>query len=444
MFDLLARAFSAVVGRCSTSKPSSGDLTTILDGVYDALLNADVPHDVAKAFMGVVSHDITQLTPAKGIVFKDQVQKLMYDKVLGFLGGKQPAFSFDAPATLMVMGLQGSGKTTTVAKLASFILQEAERCAKPRRVLVASIDFYRPAAIEQLAYVAEQAGCSFFKSAKKEPIGAIAEIQDYYRKNAFDLLILDTAGRLHTDDALLGELRAIDVILRPKYKILVLDSMTGQESFAVAKAFESVVGFGYAILTKMDSDTKGGAAFAFRYALNKPIIFTGSGEKVADLELFHPDRVAGRLLDIGDLETLLEKTRCVVDENKQEQVYDSLMKGTFNFHDFAEQCDIMKKIGSFAQVASYLPGLGSKMSTQEFDKGERALRKFRAIINSMTPRERTQPALLHRSESRKKRIAKGAGVGIEDVHFLLKRFEEAKQFAKMIKNTDSLKKMFGL
>ena len=258
---------------------------------------------------------------------------------------------------------------------------------------------------------------------------AAKEIFAFGQNDGYDVILLDTAGRLHIDNTMLQELQEIDALLRPSYKMLVLDAMTGQESLAVAKAFDDTIGFQGAVLTKMDSDTRGGAAFAFRFVLKKPIVFVGEGEKVTDLNAFYPDRAADRMFGMGDIRSLLEQAEEKISTAEQERAEQALKSGAFTLQDFADQMAMMNKIGSLSQLLKYMPGMGLNISSEMIQRGERELIKFRAIIFSMTLKERLNAAILN--NSRMQRIAQGAGVGVSDVAKLLKRFEEAKQYVKL-------------
>ena len=274
-------------------------------------------------------------------------------------------------------------------------------------------------------------GASYYQSSETEVIKAAKDIVAYFHRHQYELLLLDTAGRLHVDGHLLEELRQVDALVNAKYKILVLDAMTGQESLRVATAFDQGVGFTAAILTKMDSDTRAGAAFAFRYALKKPIILVGNGERPADLEPFRPERVAQRILGRGDVLTLVEKTEQVIKQTEQAKGAKAFGK-KMNLQDFADQLGMINKVGSLGSIAKYLPGMGSlKVSDDSLQKGEAELKKFKALIQSMTPKERFYPKVL--DGSRKARIAKGAGIHVADVNLLLARFEQIQQFAKIFK-----------
>jgi len=359
----------------------------------------------------------------------EQLTKIVYEKVTAFLGGQQEGFSFLPSQVIMVMGLQGSGKTTTIGKLAHKISADASKKNKTVKVLVASVDFYRPAAIDQLEILAKKVNVSFYRAESNNPVLAAQEIVSFYKRNQFDILFLDTAGRLHVDNQMLGELQEIDALVKPSLKILVLDAMTGQESLAVAKAFDEVVGFHGSILTKMDSDTRGGAAFAFRYVLKKPIIFVGVGEKIEDLNLFYPDRAAERMLGMGDIRSLLERADEKIAAEEQKKAEKALASGRFTLQDFADQMGMMNKLGSLSQLLKYMPGMNVKISPQMIEKGEQEMKRFRAIIFSMTPKERLDASIV--KGTRLQRIASGAGVAVGDVNMLLKRFEEAKQYVRL-------------
>ena len=341
----------------------------------------------------------------------------------------------------MMMGLQGAGKTTTIAKFAFYLKKEAAKKNKKRKILCASVDFYRPAAIDQLEIVSKQAGVDFYRATATNAQDAAREIQAYARSKGYEHLFLDTAGRLHVDNTMLLELKNIDNALQPRHKLLVLDAMTGQESLSVARAFEQAVGFNAAVLSKADSDSRGGAAFSFRYALKRPIAFVGVGEKHADLELFHPERAAKRMLGLGDIDTLLEKADEHIKENEQKKIHQSWESGRFNLDDFAQQMGMINRLGSFSKLMKYMPGMGSmNISDSMLEQGEQEMSQFKAILSSMTLKERVCPKVLN--PSRKTRIACGAGVGVDQVDKLLSRFEQMQQYAKLLKKSGGIQNMF--
>ncbi len=434
MFNFLTERFSSIFSAITGSnKLSEKNMADALDQVKDALLEADVPHHVAKIFC----EDIRTHAIGTKVLFSlkpsDQLVKVVHDRLKFFLGGDSAShLLMHIPLTVMVMGLQGSGKTTSLAKIAHRLKKEWGKKGKRRKILLASVDFYRPAAIEQLKILAKQIDVSFYASPEKDVIKAVHDICQYRKKGCYDILLLDTAGRLHIDQDMLKELQKIQSYLKPNHNIMVLDSMTGQESLNVAQSFEKEVGFDCAMMTKMDSNASGGAALAFRYVIKKPIIFVGTGEKTEDLEVFHPDRMAGRILGMGDVISLAERAEERIDKTQQESSYKALQSGRLTMQDFANQMSMMNKLGSFSQILKYMPGMGGqKISQDMLDRGESEMKKFRAIISSMTPKERSGGIIV--DTSRKKRVARGAGVQPNDVNLLLQRFQQAQQYVKLFK-----------
>jgi signal recognition particle subunit SRP54 len=443
MFDLLSKKFSSLFSQLTGStKLTEQNLQEAFVSVQDALLEADVPYDVVENFIAEVKKEVVGQKVLGALKPAEQLMKVVKDKLIAFLGGKhEAAFSFQLPSVVMVMGLQGSGKTTTIAKLAHWVQREAKTRNKSRRILVGSVDFYRPAAIDQLEVLAKQANVDFYRAQSTDPTGAAQEIMQRYKQGGYELVLLDTAGRLHVDDAMMQELVAIDKLLQPRYKFLVLDAMTGQESLAVAKAFNDQVGFKAAILTKMDSDTRGGAAFAFRFVLEKPIRFVGVGEKVDDLNPFYPERAASRMIGMGDMQSLIDQANEKIKQDDQQAAYKSMSSGKMTLQDFANQMDMVGKLGSLSQVVKYIPGMSNVNISQDMlHKGEVEVNRFKAIISSMTPKERIYPDLL--DGSRKSRVAKGAGVEVQEVNLLLQRFEQVKQYAKLFKKRGFFGKLF--
>jgi signal recognition particle subunit SRP54 len=433
MFDFLSRKFSEIVNKLTDGgKLSESNIAQALESVRDALLEADVPYELVNAFVASVKQDSLGKKVLASVKPGEQFVKIVYDQLVNFMGGTHNSFVFQMPSIVMVMGLQGSGKTTSIAKMVRFVQKEAEKKGKKRRVLMASVDFYRPAAIDQLEVLAQSVNASFFRATSSGPVEAAHEILNYYKKGSYELLFLDTAGRLHVDAPMLQELKKIEQIVHPRHTFLVLDAMTGQESLTVAKAFNEQVPFQGAMLTKLDSDTRGGAAFAFRYALKKPIIFVGTGEKVDDIDVFRPDRISGRILGMGDVLSLVEKAEEQVAEKDKQSLERSLRRGTLTLDDFEAQMSMVSNMGSLTNLMKYMPGMGSvDVKPEVMDKAEREMKLFRAVIRSMTPKERLCPQIL--DGSRKKRIANGAGVDVTMVNLLLQRFEESKQYVKLFK-----------
>lgn len=441
MFDFLSNKFSSIFARITGSdRLTEKNMDELLNKVHDALLEADVPYDVVQGFIKEIKQDVVGQKVFASLKPSELLMKIVHDKILQFLGGQsgQEQFAFQMPSIIMMMGLQGSGKTTTIAKLANFVKKQASERGKTRRIMVGSVDFYRPAAIDQLEILARQADVIFYRSPYTDPVAAAQDIAKQAQQQLCDLLFLDTAGRLHVDNEMIAELKKIDSLIKPKYKLLVIDAMSGQESLRVAQAFENEIGFIAAILTKMDSDTRGGVAFAFKYALKKPILFVAVGEKMQDLELFRPERMASRIIGMGDMISLVEKAQEKIKHSEQERMYDSMSQGKMSLHDFAQQLDMVGKLGSLSSIVKYLPNMGSlNISNDMLQKGEGEIKKFKAIIGSMTPKERIYPKIL--DASRKNRIAKGSGVTVADINTLLSRFEQSQQFMKFFKKMGKTK-----
>lgn len=428
MFDFLSKRFGSIFDQFGKKKLNEADLKETLQLIVDSLLEADVPYDLADQFVRDVQQEVIGQQVIKSLKPGDQFIKIVHDKLKQFLGGPSTEFKPNYPVKILVMGLQGSGKTTSIAKLAHLLEQQQKG---KKRVLFASVDFYRPAAIDQLQQLSQKVSVDFYRSVKTDPIEATADICNHFQTNRYDMLFLDTAGRLHVDQTMLDELVSIKKLVEPTYSFLILDAMTGQESLNVAKTFDQAVGFEYAMLTKMDSDTRGGAAFSFRYALKKPILFVGVGEKIQDIQEFKPDRMAGRILDMGDIVTLAERAEKQIQKSDHDSLYEAMSKGRLTLDDFAKQMEMMGKLGSISSVMKYLPGMGSlNLSEEMIQKGEAELKKFKAIISSMTKKERIKPAIL--DGSRKNRIARGAGLQVSDVNLLLSRFEESQQYVKLL------------
>ncbi len=440
MFDSLSQKISNLFSRIKGNSFSSQEAQKMCSSMKDILIDADVPLHVARNFSQDLEKDIAGISSVKGAKVEDQVVLVTYKKIVSFLGenAANQTLIQAVPSVIMIVGVQGSGKTTTAAKLGYYLKKQIIGSKKNLRVLVASVDFYRPAAIEQLAVMAQKAGIDFYRARTVEPVEATKEIYAHFKAERYDILIFDTAGRLHVDEQMLEEASKIKKVLSPACTILVLDAMTGQESLAIAKSFDAAVPFDGAILTKMDSDARGGAAFSFRYVIGKPIFFVGYGEKVEDLQLFYPRRIAQRMIGMGDLETLSERVESLQKPNDKEKEK-RFLEGEFTFDDFLQQVEMMNKLGSFSQFAKYIPGVGS-LSGDDIARMELQLKKQKAIIASMTPKERCNQVILN--ESRKKRIASGAGVDLKEVDGLLKYFEELRRYAKMMKKQGFLRRLF--
>lgn len=435
MFDFLSEKFSSIFDRLKGEKSfNEQNITQTLESIKEALLQADVPFEVVEQFISQVRSEVLGQKLTVGLKPAEQLSKIIYDKLLLFLSsngqGDKLQFSVKYPAIILIMGLQGSGKTTTLSKIAWYL--KNQKNAKKPKILLASVDFYRPAAIDQLEILAKNCEVSFYRAENSNPVQAAQEIKDYGKKNSFDLILLDTSGRLHVDQKMLEELVSIEKIINPSYKFLVLDSMTGQESLSIAQSFNNATDFIGAILTKMDSDTRGGLAFAFKYVIKKPILFIGVGEKKEDIEPFRAERIAGRILGMGDIKTLVEKAEQKIKQQEQDSLLNSFKTGKLTLQDFSKQLDMLGRLGSLGGIMKYLPGAGSFSLTPEaIENGEKEIKKFKAIISSMTLKERNEPSILN--SSRKNRVAKGSGVQVSDINTLLSRFEQSKQMLKAFK-----------
>ncbi len=409
-------------------KLTERDVKDAMREVRMALLEADVSYKVAKDFTASVTEraigsDVMEsLTPAQMVI------KIVNEELTALMGGGESRIDFPSkpPCVIMMCGLQGSGKTTHTAKLAKLLKKQGHR------PLAVACDIYRPAAIEQLRVVAEKAGVPFFEQGTQNPVKTAKQAIKHARDYGNDVVILDTAGRLHIDEALMGELQNIKKEVQPNEILLVVDSMTGQDAVNVAKSFDEQLSITGVILTKLDGDTRGGAALSVKAVTGKPIKFAGTGEKLDDIEVFHPDRMASRILGMGDMLTLIEEAEEKLDQKKAEEMADRLTKNKMDFNDLLDQFAQIKKMGSVKSILSRLPGMQQQLQDVEID--DRQIDRIEAIILSMTPQERTKPSIIN--PSRKKRIAAGSGMKVEDVNRLIKQLE---QMQKMIKKVTTKK-----
>jgi signal recognition particle subunit SRP54 len=436
MFDFISRKITSIFSWVRGSgKVRQEELDKLYVQLEEALLEGDVPYEVVETFLADMRRTIDVTSFAKlqnpGAALLKHVHKQLLALLSGPAGSNEVP-NFVIPSTVLFLGLQGAGKTTTLAKCARYLKNQAKKRGKERKILCGSVDYYRPAAREQLKILASQVGIDYKEAVATHPVKAAAELAAYAKAQGYEYFLLDTAGRLHINEELTAELVAVVKAVEPKYKILVLDGMTGQESLSVARTFLNTIGFDGAVMSKCDSDARGGAALAFRVTLSKPIWFVGVGEKLDDLEPFVPERMVSRLIGMGDFATLLEKADEVIDKHEQERVANRMMGGDFTLQDFLEQIDMVNKVGALQTLARYLPGV-AQLSPQVVEKGQQEMKKFRAIISSMTKKERILPAILN--GSRRKRIAQGAGVTAQDVNQLIEKFEQSKQFVKMMKKS---------
>ena len=405
-------------------KLKESDIKEVMREVRLALLEADVNYKVAKDFIAAVSEKavgsevLDSLTPAQQII------KIVSDEMTNLMGKENVCIKFSnkIPTIIMMCGLQGSGKTTHCAKLAKHFK------AQGKRPLLVACDIYRPAAIKQLQVVGEQAGVPVFEMGQINPVEIARKAILRAKDHGDDVVILDTAGRLHIDEELMNELSAIKSQVMPHEILLVVDSMTGQDAVTVAKTFDDKLGIDGVILTKLDGDTRGGAALSVRAVTGKPIKFAGTGERLDQLEPFYPDRMASRILGMGDVMTLIEKAQTGIDEKKAEQLAHKLKKNNFTLADLLEQMKQIQGMGPLGQVLSMIPGV--KVNDDETQRGEKEIKKIEAIIFSMTPSERDKPSLI--DPKRKRRIAAGSGTKVEDINRLLRQLEQMQKMLKQM------------
>ena len=404
---------------------SKGKLTeqNVKEGMREvrmALLEADVNYAVAKDFIKKVTERCIGVEIGTGLNASQQVIKIVNEEMTELMGGTNAKLTWSSsPLTVyMLCGLQGAGKTTMAAKLAGWLVKQGK---KP---MLAACDIYRPAAIKQLQTVGEQVKVPVYEHGTQDPVKTSLEAVERARYLGRDVLIIDTAGRLHIDTELMDELARIKEAVKPQEILLVVDAMTGQDAVNVAQSFNEKLSVDGVILTKLDGDTRGGAALSVRAVTGKPIKFSGIGEKLSEIEVFHPDRMASRILGMGDVMTLIEQASEVFDEKEAEKIAKKGRLGDLTLEDFLEQMQSMKKMGGIKSMLSMLPG----MSGKDIEVDENAMKKPEAIIRSMTPRERRNPKLLN--ASRRKRIAAGSGTTVQDVNQLIRQFENAKDMMK--------------
>ena len=391
-----------------------------------ALLEADVSFKVVKQFIKSVEERAVGADVMNSLTPGQQVVKIVHEELIRLMGSETTELKLSGGITvLMMMGLQGAGKTTTAAKLAGKLK------GRGKRPLLVACDVYRPAAIKQLQVNGEKQGVEVFAMGENQkPVNIAKGAYEYARKNGFNVVILDTAGRLHIDEDMMRELKEIRENVPIDQTLLTVDAMTGQDAVNVAAAFEEQIGIDGVILTKLDGDTRGGAALSIKAVTGKPILYVGMGEKLSDLEQFYPDRMASRILGMGDVLTLIEKAQETVDEEKAKAMTQKLKKAQFGFDDYLESMNQMKKMGGLSSVLSMMPGLGAQMKGIEDAIDEKKMARTEAIILSMTPKERSNPEILN--PSRKNRIARGAGVDIAEVNRLVKQFEQMRKMMKQM------------
>ena len=420
--EKLNAAFKRLRGK---GRLTENDVREAMREVRLALLEADVSYKVVKEFVATVTERsvgtdvLDSLTPAQ------QVVKIVNEELTNLMGGgtAKLAFANNGPTIVMMVGLQGAGKTTTTAKLAGYMKK-----FHSKRPLLAACDVYRPAAIEQLKVVGGQLGLPVFEEGQGDPVKIAENALRYARDHGNDLVFLDTAGRLHVDEALMDELKRMKAAVHPNEILLVVDAMTGQDAVNAASAFDEALGIDGVVLTKLDGDARGGAALSIKAATGKPIKFVGTGEKLDMIEPFHPDRMASRILGMGDMLTLIEKAENTISQKDAEKMAKKFEENRFDMNDLLEQLRQIQKMGSLRSIMGMLPGVGSKLKDADID--ERQFVRIEAMITSMTKAEREKPSIIN--PSRKRRIAAGSGTKVEEVNRLLKQFDQMQKMMKQL------------
>ena len=425
-FESLSDKITGVFKRLKNKgKLTESDVKSAMREVRLALLEADVNYKVAKDFTNRITERAVGESVMESLTPAQMVVKIVNEELVALMGGESTRLEFASkpPTVIMMCGLQGSGKTTHSGKLAKMLK------AKNHRPLLVACDIYRPAAIEQLKVVGKGADVPVFEMGKEDPVkianAAIRHAKDYGN----DIVILDTAGRLHIDEELMGELERVKSSVNPSEILLVIDSMTGQDAVNVAKSFNDLLDITGVILTKLDGDTRGGAALSVKAVTGKPIKFAGVGEKLEDLEVFHPERMASRILGMGDVLTLIEEAESKLDQKKAEELAQKMMQNKMDFNDLLDQFDQIQKMGPIKGILSKLPGM-NQQKLEEANIEERQIDWNKAIILSMTPEERKKPSLIN--PSRKRRIAAGSGRSVEEVNRLIKQLEQMQKLMKQM------------
>jgi len=434
--DRLGGVFERLRGRGALNE---GDVRTAMREVRIALLEADVALPVARSFVDKVTEQAVGQQVLRSVTPGQQVVKIVHDALVDMLGPDTAELAIDVapPAVIMLVGLQGSGKTTTTAKLSKLLRKQG------KKVMMASLDVNRPAAQEQLAVLGTQTEVATLPIvAGQQPVDIARRALQSAKLQGFDVLMLDTAGRLHVDQALMDEMKAVADIAKPQEILLVVDSLTGQDAVNVASSFSEQVPLTGVILTRMDGDARGGAALSMRAVTGKPIKFAGVGEKLDAIEPFHPKRVAGRILGMGDVVSLVEKAAQAIEQEDAERMATRLAKGQFDMNDLRSQLAQMRRMGGLGALAGMLPGMKKAQAAVDQVGGDKVLLRMDAMISSMTPKERAKPELLN--AKRKIRIANGSGTTVQEVNKLLKMHQEMQTAMKRLKKMGGLKGMLGM
>lgn len=418
--EKLERSFKILKGQ---GKITEINVAETLKDVRRALLDADVNYKVAKSFTDTVKQKALGQNVINAIKPQELMVKIVHDELATLMGGETAQVNLSGnPTVILMSGLQGSGKTTFSGKLARKLKSE-----KGKRPMLVACDVYRPAAIEQLKVLASQIEVPVYtEEGNKNPVEIAKNAIAYAKQNHLDLVIVDTAGRLAVDEQMMDEIEAIKNAIKPQETLFVVDSMTGQDAVNTAKEFNDRLDFDGVVLTKLDGDTRGGAALSIRTVVTKPIKFVGTGEKLDALDLFHPSRMADRILGMGDIVSLVEKAQAQFDEKQALEIQRKLARNQFNFNDFLAQIQQIKKMGNLKDLASMIPGLGKAIKDVDID--DNAFKSIEAIISSMTAKERTNPEIIN--GSRRKRIAAGSGTSLQEVNRLLTQFEQTRKMMK--------------
>ncbi len=436
MFDNLSEKLQNIISKTRGQELTQDNMQEALREIRRALLEADVNLRVVKAFISSIKDKAEGENVLQGVDPSQQLIKIVHDELVELLGHEAKPLNLTGhPSLIMMLGLQGSGKTTSSAKLAVKLKKEG------KNPLLVACDVYRPAAISQLQTLGQEIGCEVFTIPDSKDVQNIVQSAiNYAKENGFNVLILDTAGRLQIDTEMMAELLIIDRVFQPQEKLLVIDAMTGQEAVHVAENFDAQISLTGLVLTKLDGDSRGGSALSVVYCTNKPIKLTGTGEKLNALEDFYPERMATRILGMGDIVSLVERAQEVFDEKEALKMQEKMSKAEFSFNDFLNMQKQMKMFGSMDQILGMLPGVNLKQADREkiSHASETEFKKIEVFIQSMTPEERDNPQLMN--TSRKKRIAKGCGMDMHTINLYVKQFEQMRQ---MMGGMNKLQKMFG-
>lgn len=429
--DRLERSFKILKGE---GKITEINVAETLKDVRRALLDADVNYKVAKNFTDTVKQKALGMNVLTAVKPSQLMVKIVHDELAQLMGGQAVPVNLEGrPAIILMSGLQGSGKTTFSGKLANML-----KTKNHKKPLLVACDVYRPAAIEQLKVVGESVGVPVYSEPENKNVVEIANnaIREAKAK-ACDVVIIDTAGRLAIDEEMMNEIATLKEAVNPSETLFVVDSMTGQDAVNTAKEFNDRLDFDGVVLTKLDGDTRGGAALSIRTVVTKPIKFVGTGEKMEAVDVFHPDRMADRILGMGDIVSLVERAQQQFDEKQARELEKKIMKNKFDFNDFMSQIQQIKKMGNIKDLAAMIPGVGKAI--KDIDIDDNAFKGIEAIINSMTPKERSHPEIIN--QSRRNRIAKGSGTTIQDVNRLMKQFDNMRKMMKMVTGMNSSKMM---